>query len=124
MGTSDEGASASFARVCRIRYYYQVKLFSECSKRRMLPNHPKSIRTSARMSISHTTTRLRNVILKVASSNNHIWRLSAPVCLNTRFQHVLLKMVIQEVQGQIREERHSGSKKIVMRLEIKFEIRF
>jgi hypothetical protein len=34
----------------------------------VVQNHPKSIRTSARTSISRTTMRLRNVILNVVSS--------------------------------------------------------
>jgi hypothetical protein len=34
----------------------------------VLQNHPKSIRTSARTSISRTTVRSQNVILKVVSS--------------------------------------------------------
>jgi hypothetical protein len=35
-------------------------------------NHPKSIRTSARTSISRTTIRSQNVILKVVSSKNKL----------------------------------------------------
>jgi hypothetical protein len=110
-------ARATKERVLHLRECAEYDIIIKSNYFRNAHNHPKSIRTSARMSISRTTTRPRNVILKVASSNNHIWRLSAPVCLNTRSQHVLLKMAIEEVQGQIREERHNlnsnpGQKKL------------
>jgi hypothetical protein len=58
------------ANVTRV-HYCRVTLFSECSKTRILlkiavralvlQNHPKSIRTSARKSISYTTMRSRNI---------------------------------------------------------------
>jgi hypothetical protein len=110
-------ARATKERVLHLRESAEYNIIIKLNYFRNAQNHPKSIRTSARRSISRTTTRSRNVILKVASSNNHIWRLTAPVCLNTHFQHVLLKMAIEEVQGQTREERHNlnsnpGKKKL------------
>jgi hypothetical protein len=38
----------------------------------VLQHHPKSIRTSARTSISHTSMRSRNIIFKVVSSKKRI----------------------------------------------------
>jgi hypothetical protein len=108
-------ARATKERVLHLRECAEYDIIIKLNYFRNAHNHPKSIRTSARKSISRTTTRSRNVILKVASSNNHIWRLTAPVCLNTHSQHVLL--AIEEVQGQTREERHNlnsnpGKKKL------------